>query len=864
MDGTYTVATHGRPSLTKACTVTTPYTIRNQNQRVALLSGDGASYTLRILDSAFITLDGLRIKSVTNTTCNNSPAVYVQQSNHVTVKNALIYENSNYCNTGLLSFHNNLGNLGSNGNQRGDHLTEDTELYSFHRHASTSYYSTFNTWRRVYCHSRNRPDIIGGYASASPTRGEGCVAIYPGSDSILENVIAENVLEIVEINAAYGVSMGRRNQVLGSILTGNATYPSSRAIILDSRGNTTAYQVQDTTIRDVVHVYIGSAYTSWAIASRSALNTQMFNVTVIDHGYSAIGAFDQGTTGGGIVSFFCTNCLALNNNGIGISVATSTVDTWTVTNSNAFGNVTNYSPSSHANYEPSDTPSAVDPQMGTCYLWQPDGSAAKTNNWGANILYRYVDGVLTTTPLWDPTTGEFPHGAIIAGVNDIAGQSLFDVHTRLNVNTGGCSFPASYVGGGTPANPATMVTSQGTTSTSHPHTLPAGLDFLLQCIVLYDQGGNVGNVNTAVSGVESLTLIATAVSSPAYRRAALYRRTAPTTGEQTQVVTTTGAVTGMRTTSIEAEGYASIGANATATNLSSTPSVTVVTSTTDTIYDCLAGKKTITLSADANQTLQRDDAVTTTDIRSAISTQSGANGGLMSYTMGSNNYWATVAVSMGGGAGGTSTLRLSKYRLCAVYGPEVCASWNAAQDTAMNIAPTGGTRIRMEVIAETATSSPTGVSLQCRKNAEAYAPASDSFGSKVYKLYGPGVESNLPSSLTSTTQQISAPGSFTAGALIRDAASVFIIPAMIANNKTEIEYVVNLNAAVGDTVDCKVVRDSGTDITTYTVTPRLTVIAPSASGVAQADQPTGLSVHPDPSMPRWPLVGSLGDASKNF
>ena len=145
-------------------------------------------------------------------------------------------------------------------------------------------------------------------------------------------------------------------------------------------------------------------------------------------------------------SFFGADNLFIQNDTFGSEI-TSDIQTWRMTNANEFGNGTNYSPATHANYEPSDTPSAVDPQMGTCYLWAPDGSAAKTNRWGANILYRYKNGVLTNVPLWNPTTGEFPHGALVAGVNDVAGKSLFDVHKRLNVNTNGCSFPANYGAG---------------------------------------------------------------------------------------------------------------------------------------------------------------------------------------------------------------------------------------------------------------------------------------------------------------------------------------------------------------------------------------------------------------------------------
>jgi hypothetical protein len=65
---------------------------------------------------------------------------------------------------------------------------------------------------------------------------------------------------------------------------------------------------------------------------------------------------------------------------------------------------------------------------------------------GANVLYRYENGLLTKKPLWDPASGRFPCGATVPGLNDVAGSSCFDVHKRLNVNANGCSLPAGYGG----------------------------------------------------------------------------------------------------------------------------------------------------------------------------------------------------------------------------------------------------------------------------------------------------------------------------------------------------------------------------------------------------------------------------------
>jgi hypothetical protein len=87
-------------------------------------------------------------------------------------------------------------------------------------------------------------------------------------------------------------------------------------------------------------------------------------------------------------------------------------------------------------------------QLGTCRVEIPAGSPMKGagtagSDIGASIRYRYETGTLTTTPLWDPTTGSFPCGATLTGVNDetgFPGGSCGEVHTRLGV-TAGCGRP---------------------------------------------------------------------------------------------------------------------------------------------------------------------------------------------------------------------------------------------------------------------------------------------------------------------------------------------------------------------------------------------------------------------------------------
>ena len=52
--------------------------------------------------------------------------------------------------------------------------------------------------------------------------------------------------------------------------------------------------------------------------------------------------------------------------------------------------------------------------------------------------------VLTNTKLWNTDGSFIGRGAIVPGLNDVGGSSLFDIQNRLNVNKNGCAFPAGY------------------------------------------------------------------------------------------------------------------------------------------------------------------------------------------------------------------------------------------------------------------------------------------------------------------------------------------------------------------------------------------------------------------------------------
>jgi hypothetical protein len=148
-------------------------------------------------------------------------------------------------------------------------------------------------------------------------------------------------------------------------------------------------------------------------------------------------------------SVIIRNSLFLNNKATGIRIAHAEDYVFRVLEYlNAFGNVAgNYS----AGTETRINSRSIDPQMGACRVFLPENSPMKRAgkhgaDIGANILYAYENGELTTNPLWKPGSGNFPCGVRVPGVNDLPGSSCFDVHKRLNVHTNGCALPSGYAG----------------------------------------------------------------------------------------------------------------------------------------------------------------------------------------------------------------------------------------------------------------------------------------------------------------------------------------------------------------------------------------------------------------------------------
>ncbi|MBI2557719.1 hypothetical protein HYW20_00185, partial [Candidatus Woesearchaeota archaeon] len=401
--------------------------------RTAFLQGDGSARPIMMRNCNYWIFDGIRAENgdFQGEGGFEAGAVMVfDNAAHITVRRMLLAKNNRYINSHLLT---GVGYYNANGIGISDSLIEENEFYSFHRHAIALSPGTGNVIRRNYFNNRGYNNIAGGYPSSG-----GCISLYPAKDTIVENNIWEGAGCLSEVNA-NGFIEAINNRFFGDIsLNGGGIFPNAR-------GNTLSTMPRDTYIENNAFLNTGG----YGIYSESAKNTRCDSCTFIGGINGFYANPGSGTTkfGDGFHSSFSDNSLLMNLSYYGFGVSTN--EDFKIDYANTFNVAIPYDVSTSDSRITNEK--SIDPQLGSCKIWIPDSSPMKRAgkngaDIGANILYAYQNGVLTSQKLWN-TDGSFAYrGAIIPGVNDIAGSSLFDVHKRLNVNTNGCPFPAGYSG----------------------------------------------------------------------------------------------------------------------------------------------------------------------------------------------------------------------------------------------------------------------------------------------------------------------------------------------------------------------------------------------------------------------------------
>lgn len=847
-DGTTTgkIAVSGR-----ACTLEAPLTITAQNQRQAMVNDSGCGIAVDVLSSSGVIVDGLYARSNDNNAAGcfdagDGTPIRVKLSNDIILRNNVSHNPNRYANTHAIDILNS------------QNVTiEDNEIYKYHRHAIDAWHSIGVVSRRNYRNPRGGA-ISGGFGSANGlNRADAGISFYPVDGGIEENGIVDGTTTpgyLAEMNASYGSSVPARNiQVLGSICYkcnyGNGIFPNSRSIA------DLNHTPQNITIKDVVFV-------DWASSSRMIRLMDCVNCT-IDHvtglATGAVNSLDGLFTEDGSAgvssasnSLTATNILIAGVNGtggFGTGFRLTGFDTWTLNETISSGNTIAYSPSSDpasAAQTLSNTSTAAH-GMGTCKAWVPAGAAGKGagtggSDIGATILYRYVNGALTTVPLWDPVAGEFPHGAFTQdGVNNVAGESLFDFHTRININMNGCPFPAGYGesggGGGAPSTVLRGTTAASGLSTaasplSWNHTISSNQDGFGVCLGLWDAAANVGSATGVDVSGQAMSLVKRQVTAPdAYRAAEYWWLANPTSGSRTITATLTGNISGAlgRSTEFDVTSGLNTAVGASTVGSQTILSVTAPTNVNERVEDCTVSSKFFTYTHGADQTGDTDLDHSSQALRLSTSTQNGSDGGVMSNSSGGANLQAKVAVSLIAGtpdAPSTSTFRITKYRVDALHGssvtPEVTVGPLGNQDQATEIGIAGAFRVRLEVLVETASSTETGVALYCQKDAVTYARVGNLFGANIFRFYGTDTVPTIPATLTPTTARFSGV-TFVPGWTVRDDQASIILPVMAANERTELDFqlVAGNGFGVGDFRDCELRRDDGSTLGVHTVTPRL-------------------------------------------
>jgi hypothetical protein len=443
LDGTYTPQTTGLPHV--ACgpdgnarngAPGQPIILRAQNERKAFLESDAHTAGLTMEGCSWWNVEGLRAASRDA----DAPQlagypVRLSRVDHVTLRRLLGSHNNRLQNTHVFAVEDST-----------NVLLEECEAYFFHRHAFSIWRSRFVTVRRCYANSMRYGER--GCCSTIDNRayGDEAFSLYGTSDSIVENSISENEANGFQIHGIANPidpsgSGGRNNRILGSVSFGDSVPLLVSSRMVDG----TYHNAEGNEIRDFV-----AANTSGAgIYLRGAARTLVENATL--YGSSGLGGLvaDGGDPGlGGSCgssnpdgcSLIARYVLSLaHRQGYGFLV--DGFENWLIEWSNASGNRVDYGSS-----EPTDDDAghirhsrAVDaPQVGLgdgqCLIRVPDAGAHAI---GATIVHRYQDGRLTQQPLWDPATGAFPCGAVVAGINDGPIRCM-NVHTRLHINANGC------------------------------------------------------------------------------------------------------------------------------------------------------------------------------------------------------------------------------------------------------------------------------------------------------------------------------------------------------------------------------------------------------------------------------------------
>ena len=414
-------------------TAEAPITVRAVNERRAVLRSDGLVTAINAVNVRYWDFLGfVAIGDDKEAERGNYHLIGVDYSQFISVKRSVVA----YANRTGWNANNQLHSI-----RYSSHVTvEECEYYGHHRHALSVWKSRNCTARRNYINPR--------FHRGPGERGDEAIAFYQSSWCIAENNISEGFNLGFQAHGGVtfdGLPGGSYNEFLGNI-----SIDAFNATRTDSRHR--PHPEIKPAIGNVFRDFLVVRPRRFGIWLSSTTETLVENATVYageSDGFVADergdGPYDQ-VPGG--CSFILRNSVVIANAGAGVR---TTYPQWLIEGVLVTGNaggdfVTEGDGELRERLDLA--PVGIGLGEGECIVHIPEtsplkGAGVDGNDVGANVIYRYIDGELTREPLWDPETGAFPHGALVEGISDIPGDSVYDVHARLNVNSNGCALPYS-------------------------------------------------------------------------------------------------------------------------------------------------------------------------------------------------------------------------------------------------------------------------------------------------------------------------------------------------------------------------------------------------------------------------------------
>lgn len=420
-------------------------TIRAENKRRAWLRGDGGRPPIVIESCKYWTIEDLRVESADTPPSGGGAApdggspiadaeagsviVLGANNQYVTLRGLLARTANVYARSHILRI----------GDGSSDVLVEGCELYDFHLDAVAVTRASSVTLRRNYINGSEKPDEeTGAVGSSDPTSGDFGVLLEETSNVLAENNVIEGVHDgfgVVgrspDLPAAAlppAPAQVRNNRLFGNVVIN----PAGAGVRLASRCQNKSpctpheHKVIDTVLQD--DVVVGG---SIGVYSAGAINTQIRQLSVINAANGVLLNKEPQNVGLQPTTFVYDSLVAGFQN-VAFRVATGSDTMWTFDRCAVDGGL-----GPKYWFQPEGVnvsmPITVAPNLGACFAFIPASSPLKgmgsMGDVGANVVYRYEDGILDKTMrLWDAATGEFPCGDVV-----IDNQTCKTVHKRLNM-----------------------------------------------------------------------------------------------------------------------------------------------------------------------------------------------------------------------------------------------------------------------------------------------------------------------------------------------------------------------------------------------------------------------------------------------